>query len=351
MHIAASMHPSAPIVPSALALAEHMGADGSDTLRAIAVGIETALRLGEAVNPAHYERGWHATATLGRFGAAAAAGLLLGLTREQMTAALGLAGTQAAGLKEVFGSMAKPLHAGQAARDGVMAALLAARGYSSAATILEGPRGFAAVMAAGQADWGPLLDDWGARWSARKILYKLHASSFCTQALIEGVIGLRTRHRLSAGNVHAIRAEVSRMSLENARIGEPATGMEGKFSLPHAAAQALCHGQATEADFTDARVAEPALRELRRRTTIRLGPELGWAQARVSIDTVDGRTVTDEVDLHRRTAEAHDKWRVVRAKFDRLAAPVLGEAASEVLAACVAGLDRVRDIRELSKLV
>ncbi|MBN9428765.1 MAG: MmgE/PrpD family protein [Burkholderiales bacterium] len=127
MHIAASMHPSAPVIPAALAMAEHLAAGGRDTLTAIALGMEVELRLGVCVNPAHYERGWHATATLGRFGAAAAAGHLLKLNPHQMAMAIGLAGTQAAGLKEVFGTMAKPLHAGQAARDGVLAALLAAR--------------------------------------------------------------------------------------------------------------------------------------------------------------------------------------------------------------------------------
>ncbi|MBN9428766.1 MAG: MmgE/PrpD family protein [Burkholderiales bacterium] len=206
-------------------------------------------------------------------------------------------------------------------------------------------------MMAGEADWGRLLDDWGGYWSIREVLFKLHASSFCTQALIEGVIALRSKHALSTANVLAIRAQVSRMSMENARVIEPVSGMEGKFSLPHAAAQALCYGRATESDFTDARVAEPALRELRARTAIRLGPTLGWAQAQVSIETVDGRTFTDEVDLHQRTSAASEKWRVVRTKFDRIARPVLGAPAADRLADGVERLDGAADLREVLGLL
>lgn len=349
MHIASAMHPSGPVIAAALATAEYCERSGSDFLRAVALGLEVATRLGETVNPSHYERGWHATGTLGHFGAVTAASALRGLTATQMTAALGIAGTQAAGLKEVFGSMSKPLHAGHAARNGVMAAWLAARGFTSTGQILEGVRGFGQVMSENVA-WPRLLDEWGVRWSLRKILYKPHASAFCSQALIEGVLGLRGKYQLTDRDVRAIRVAVSRESIENARIGEPASGLEGKFSLTHAAAQALAYGQATEMDFTDGRVAEPRLREIRKRVVVAMEKTLGWPEAIVEIDTMDGRTLREAVDLQDRTASAEQKWTVVQAKFRRLAAELLPTARSEALIRAVGALDDASNIGELITL-
>ena len=350
MHIASSSHPSVPVISAALAVAERVHASGADLLRAIVLGIETTVRIGESVNPSHYQRGWHATGTLGHFGATVAAGSLLKLAPSQLTMAVGIAATQAAGLKQMFGTMAKPLHAGHAARDGVMAALLAARGFTSSARALEGTRGFGNVMSESP-DWTRLTEGWGTEWSMRSVLYKKYASSFCTQALIEGVIGLRRKHALEPGDVAAMRIAVSRQSIDNARIGEPATGMEGKFSLTHAAAQALAYGQATESDFTDERAAEPLLRDLRGRTAISLGERLGWAESSVEIETRDGRTLREDVDLHERTASADAKWAVADEKFRTVTAPLLRGDRRDAVVETVRTIDRARRIEPLMVLV
>jgi len=350
MHIASSSHPSVPVVCAALALAERGRAGGADLLRSVVLGIETTVRIGESVNPTHYQRGWHSTGTLGHFGAAVAAGSLLGLSPQQLTMALGVAATQASGLKQMFGTMAKPLHAGHAARDGVMAALLAERGFTSSPRALEGRAGFGVVTADG-ADWTHLLHEWGSRWSMRRVLYKRHASSFCTQALIEGVIGLRRRHGLTPDDVATMRIAVSRQSIDNARIGEPATGMEGKFSLTHAAAQALAYGQATESDFTDARAREPRLAALRARTAISLGETLGWAESKVEIETRDGRVLREDVDLHERTADAQAKWAVAQGKFRSVCASLLGAANCDAVVDAVRTIDAAPDVVALMALV
>ena len=349
MHIVAAMHPSVPVVPAALAVAEHVGSSGIDVLHAIALGIEAELRIGESVNPAHYEAGWHATATLGRFGAAIAAGTLLGLRADQMVAAIGIAGTQASGLKEVFGTMTKPFHAGVAARDGVMAAFLAASGFTSSEKILEGERGFGKVLSV-EPQWSTLTEGWGNHWAFQKVLYKPHAAAFCCQALIEGVIGLRNQNALLDDHVRSIRAAVSRRSVENARVGDPRTGLEAKFSLTHTAAQALAHGQATEADFTDARALDPRLRELRKRVSVSMLEELGWPEAIVEIDLKDGRTVREAVDLRRRSATALDKWRVVEPKFRRVAGAALSDEAAGKLVESVRLLDGAPNLRKLLDL-
>ncbi|AOB40371.1 MmgE/PrpD family protein [Bordetella parapertussis] len=330
MHIESAMHPSVPVVAAALAVAEHEGADGAALLRALALGIEAQLRIGEAVRPHHYQRGWHATGTLGHFGAAVAAGCLLGLDAQQTTMALGIAGTQASGLKETFGTMSKPLHAGQVARNGVMAALLARQGYTSAEDILGGHYGFGRVCGDG-AHWDGLLDGWGERWSMHDILYKPHASSFCTQALIECALALRATPGFAWTAVARIHGEVSAMSMANARIVEPRDGMQAKFSLPHAIAQGLVHGQATIADFSDARAREPALRALRARTTIAQGAGLAWPEAIVTVTLADGSQLRRHADLRASTATSQDKWRVTLGKFMSVAGAVPGFASCDAV--------------------
>jgi 2-methylcitrate dehydratase PrpD len=142
-------HPTATVLPAVLAIAEAKGRSGMDVLRAFIAGYETAGFVGSLAMPSHYERGFHATATLGSFGAAAAAGLLLDLDEAQMAFALGLAGTQAAGLKSMFGTMAKPFHAGRAAANGVLAARLAERGFTANPGVLEVAQGFVATQSDG----------------------------------------------------------------------------------------------------------------------------------------------------------------------------------------------------------
>lgn len=330
MHLASSMHPSAPVFGAALAVAEHVGASGLELLRASALGLEVCTRIGDAVNPAHYSGGWHATATLGHFGSVTAAGVLLGLTSQQMIHALGIAGTQAAGLKAPFGTMTKPLHAGHAARNGVVAAMLASRGFTCTEEILEGKVAFGMVMSK-NANWDRVVNDWGSRWTTLDILYKPHASSFCTQALIESVIELRNQHQLTLENVSRIQGFVSPMSFNNAVIGNPKTGLEGKFSHTFAAAQALIYGKATQHDYTDERVAEDVIQRVRAKTVVEPREDLRWPMAYVEIDTVDGRTLNRGIDLEERMNTAEKKWDLVRRKFVRIMKGVISEEQSSQL--------------------
>lgn len=340
MHIESAMHPSAPVVAAALAVAEFEGASGRALLHAMALGIETEIRIGQAVNPDHYRRGWHATGTLGHFGAAVAAGVLMALDRQQMVSALGIAGTQASGLKETFGSMSKPLHAGHAARNGVLAAALARRGFTSASDILGGDYGFGRVHS-DDADWTTLLDGWGTRWSMSRILYKPHASSFCTQALIECALALRQRLGKGIASVARIEGEVSAMSMNNARVHDPITGLEAKFSLPHAIAQGLLHGQATPDDFTDERACDARAGALRAITTIREGEGFAWPEARVTLTLNDGSQAFEHIDMHERSACAAEKWALCSGKFLQLAASLPDVKHPQAVLRCISALDTV----------
>jgi len=355
MHIASAMHPSAPVTAAAMAVAEYTQADGAALLRAATLGIEAEIRIGVAVNPSHYRRGWHATGTLGHFGAAIAASNLMGLSETQTVAALGIAGTQAGGLKETFGTMTKPLHAGIAARNGVMAALLAARGFTSATDILGGPQGFGQALS-DEPQWDEALFNWDHNsrpWAMYEILYKIHASSFCTQALIEAVLTLKAEHGIDAGQVKAMHGQVSHLSMDNARIVEPKTGLEAKFSLSHAMAQAVTYGHARVEDFTDARVAEPTLRALRASTHVTQGKGdgLAWPEAIATIELKDGRSVEEHTDLRQRTATAQDKWRVSSAKFLDITASRLSQESQQGMLQRVQALDDAPDLSSLIQLL
>jgi 2-methylcitrate dehydratase PrpD len=338
MHIESAMHPSAPVVASALAVADIEGASGQALLRAIALGIEAEIRIGQAVNPDHYRRGWHATGTLGHFGAAVAAGVLMVLDYQQMVNTLGIAGTQASGLKETFGSMSKPLHAGNAARNGVLAAALARRGFTSASDILGGDYGFGRVFS-DSADWTTVLDGWGTQWNMSRILYKPHASSFCTQALIECALALRRRLGQSITSIRRIEGEVSAMSMNNARVHHPDTGLEAKFSLPHAIAQGLLHGQATPENFTDERARDPQASVLRTITTITEGEGFGWPEARVTLTLDDGRQACEHIDMQQRSASAAEKWAICSDKFLRLADSLPDVKHPHAVLRCISSLD------------
>ena len=237
-HTLMSGHPSAPVVPAALALAERDGRDGASFLAAVVAGIETECRLGAIVNPGHYALGFHATGTLGTFGAAAAAAHLLDLDEERWSHAMALAGTQASGLKSAFGTMTKPLHAGRAASNGLLASLLARGGYTGAAEIVETAQGFAATHGAGEVD-ASRLDALRGRWLIADTLFKYHASCYLTHAAIDAATRLRVEASIAPDAIESVEVRASTGCMGVCDMPEPSTGLEGKFSLRATTAMAL----------------------------------------------------------------------------------------------------------------
>ena len=231
-------HPTAAVLPAVLSIAEPKGRSGMDVLRAFIAGYEAAGFVGSLVMRSHYERGFHSTATVGSFGAAAAAGLLLDLDEAQMAVALGLAGTQAAGLKSMFGTMAKPFHAGRAAANGVLAARLAARGFTANPGVLEVAQGFVAT----QSDCDPSIDVPLLRPGSLVVetLFKYHAACYLTHSSIEAIKLLRRQLSFSGPDVVSIDIHVAPGHLSVCNIASPRTGLETKFSLRHTAALAAC---------------------------------------------------------------------------------------------------------------
>ncbi|MBI3067826.1 MAG: MmgE/PrpD family protein, partial [Betaproteobacteria bacterium] len=234
-HLKTVIHPSGPVASPLLALAEHRPVSGAEFVHAFVLGVEVECRIGGAVYPSHYDVGWHSTGTCGVFGAAAAAGKMLALDERQMTWALGIAATQASGLREMFGTMCKPYHPGNAARNGLAAALLAQKGFTSSERAIEAPRGFAHVLAA-ERNLDAITKGLGETFELASNSYKPFACGVVIHPIIDGCIRLRNEHNPAAELIESIALRVHPLVLELTGKQAPQTGLEGKFSVYHAAA-------------------------------------------------------------------------------------------------------------------
>ncbi|HEX7081342.1 MAG TPA: MmgE/PrpD family protein [Gammaproteobacteria bacterium] len=281
------IHPSPPVASALFAHAAAHRVSGADFVHAFILGFEAESRVGDAVYPAHYEAGWHITATAGVFGAAAAIGRLLQLSAEQMVFAFGLAATQAAGIREMFGSMAKSFQPGRAAQNGYTAALLAAASFTAGERAIEGPRGFAAVAAA-RHDLTRITDGLGTRFSLRENAYKPYACGIVVHPIIDGCSRLRERHRLDPARVRAVRLEVAPLVLDLCNHKTLHRALQSKYSIYHAAAIGLARGKGGLEEFTDEAVADPMLARLRARTTAVPNPRIGEDQVRIEVELDDG---------------------------------------------------------------
>ncbi len=285
-HHATIIHPTAPIWPAVLAIAEQRELSGADALTAFVVGVDVALRVGLAVFPSHYDRGYHITATAGALGAAAAVARLLGLASDQIEEALGLASTAAAGLKGTFGSMAKALHPGQAAMRGIIAGELAARGFTAGRTGLESKLGFCQVLA-DRHDLAPITADLGRRWLITENSIKPFACGVVAHPAIDGILQLRAQGLRPAG-VEAITLRVHPRVAELTAIPKPQTGLEAKFSVQHSVAAALIDGRAGPRQYTDARVKDPAVVALRDRVRLTVEASSRLEEAEVVVTLRQG---------------------------------------------------------------
>ena len=232
-------HPSAPLVAAGIATAESLGEGGRAVLEGYVVGFEVEAVLGSAMNPSHYEQGWHCTSTLGTIGSAATAARVLGLGYEATSRALSIAASEASGLKENFGTMVKPLHAGLAARNGVVAAFLARAGLTASKRAIDGPQGFLVAMNSDARDLDTPLAALGQRWEIIDggITVKLYPSCAATHPTIDTLIDLRRDCDLDANSIAAVEIGVDRITPTVLIYDRPTSGLEAKFSPP-----LLCRG-------------------------------------------------------------------------------------------------------------
>jgi 2-methylcitrate dehydratase PrpD len=294
-HLHALMHPSAPLLPALFAYGEWKKVKGKDFLLAFVLGFEIETRISMAMGTSHYDLGWHSTATMGRFGAVAGVGKMAGLDRQKMAYALGLAGTQASGIRKVFGTMTKSFHAGKAAADGLLSVLLAQKGYTSPIDILEGEKGLGSLLSF---DFDPQrgLEGLGKSYTIMGTSFKPYSSCLYAHPAIYGVIQLRNQHQIKPLDVEAIDCSVSRFCFDAACIKDPQTGLEGKFSTPYCVSLALIEGSAGEDLFRDEALKDQAIRDVMRRVKVEEKPELSNKEAEITVWLRDGKSIKHKVD-------------------------------------------------------
>ncbi len=350
-------HPTAPVLSAALAAGELALADGRALVHAFLLGFEVETTLAEVLNPAHYEKGFHATGTLGTMGAAAAAARLLGLDATQIRTALAIAASQASGLKENFGTMTKPFHAGHAARSGVLSGLLAREGFTASEQALEGPQGYFAVLGAGKRE-ERALETLGAPWKILKtgVAVKPYPSCAFTHSIIDSALELRRIHAIAPEQVEhvtvGVGASVPRILIHS----NPRSGLEAKFSGEFSAAAALCEGRVGIATFRDDKTDDPAIKALMKRVRVVVDPEIPgegdqhvWT--RVTLRLRDGR----EVSVAPRPVPGHPGSPLsldqLREKFRDCARIVLPDDRVESVRQMVEDLDGCPDLRSLTAIL
>jgi 2-methylcitrate dehydratase PrpD len=318
-HLATVIHPAAPVVPGLLALAERRQVSGAALMHALILGVEAECRIGLGIMPTHYRRGWHITATCGIFGAAAAAGKLLGLDKRHMAWALGHAATQSAGLVESLGSMSKSIGVGNAARNGLVAALFAEAGFTAAEQAIEGRYGFAPVTS-DSVNLAVITDRLGESWEILANAYKPYPCGVVLFPVIDACLVLRAHHMPAPQRIAGIVVRGHPLLRERADRPAVETGREAKVSIQHSVAVALLEGAAGLAQFEDARVADPAVQGLRAKVAVEEDDSVPVESALVTLTLDDGSSFTEHVRHGRGTPGRRMSEGELDAKVRELAA-------------------------------
>lgn len=349
-HLATVVHPTVPVASALLALAEYKTISGAEFLHALTLGIECACRIGNAVGPAHYEGGWHISGTCGVFGAAVAAGKVLQLDARQMAWALGIAATEASGLRLMLGSMTKSFNLGHAARSGLNAALLAARGFTSSERALEAPRGFLHVLA-DNSDGSAITRGLGSTWEILANAYKPYPCGVVIHPVIDACLDLRAQHAIDAAAITRIEVHVNPLAIKLCGNPVPRDGLESKLSIQHSAAVALLDGAAGVAQFVDARVTDPAVIVLRAKVTLIAGAAIGKEQARVYLLLANGTNHEIFVEHARGSLARPLSDAELETKFRALTAGVLTPVQIDTALATCATLETRSNAADLARAV
>jgi 2-methylcitrate dehydratase PrpD len=343
-------HPSAPILPALWTLAT--GVSGRAFIAAYAAGVETECKLARAVNFHHYDKGWHPTATLGTFGAAAACAHLLRLSPDKIATALALAASMASGIKANFGTMTKPFHVGHAARNGLFAALLAEEGMTANHGALEHKQGFFAVFnGAGNFDADRILAEWAKPFDLADpgIAFKRHPCCGSTHSAADAMLHLRAAHALAPEGVERIESWTHPRRLQHTNRPDPQSGLDGKFSVQYVLARALMHGIVSLEHFSDAAVCDESARALMAKVNAQADDGLGRSAedhfyARVRVTTAAGETHEHFVDRPLGRDRDHPlPPGTLEAKFRDCALRALDEASTEEVLRLISTLDGLAD--------
>jgi 2-methylcitrate dehydratase PrpD len=353
-------HPSAPILPALFALAETRAVDGRAFIAAYVTGWETETRIARGINFHHYEKGWHPTATIGVFGAAAACCHLLGLTPSATATALGLAASFSSGLKANFGTMTKPLHVGHCSRNGLLAALLAAEGFTANAGALEHRQGFLHVFnGEGNFDAKAILSDWGQPWDIVKpgVAIKQYPCCGSTHPAVDAMLSLMREHGLTPAMIERVDSWTHPRRLAHTNRPDPQSGLDAKFSVQYCLARALLDRRVSLEHFEGDSYRDPAIRVLLPLIHAAPHPEMPIETtehfgAEVRVTLTDGRVLTGKVarPLGRGPADPLPE-ELLEAKFLNCATRVLPLDMAEKLLAMLRALDGVGDMRTVTDVM
>ncbi|HEX77220.1 MAG TPA: MmgE/PrpD family protein [Dehalococcoidia bacterium] len=359
----ASAHPGVAIFPAAFASAELAGCGGKRFIEGVILGYEVMIRLGKALNPAHhYARGFHPTGTCGAFGAAVAASKILSLDKEQMLNALGIVGSQASGSMEFLtsGAWTKRIHPGWAAHNGIIAALLAKRGFKGPSTIIEGRFGFLHSYSDGS-DLNKVLADFGAPFEIMKTSIKPHACCRYKQGPIDGILKIMKENNLKAQEIKEAVLGILKTAfpiiVEPRELKyNPKTVVDAQFSMPFGAAVAILHGKAALDEYTEENIHSPEVRDMMGRVSCVQDPELDKAfprqwPASVEVVTKDGRRFSTRIEYPKGDPENPLTWEELLAKFHDLASAIYPEERRQRIISRVRALEQEENIRDFCRLV
>jgi 2-methylcitrate dehydratase PrpD len=351
-------HPSAPLVAATIAIGEQTEASGRAVLEAYVIGFEIEAALGKTMNPGHYQQGWHCTSTLGTMGAAAAAARLLKLDARSATHCLAIAASEACGLKENFGTMTKPLHAGMAARNAVLAALLAQQEFTASEHALDGPQGLLSAMGGDKSTLQALSACLGKHWEILEtgITIKLYPSCAATHPALDAVLDLRRQHHLTDEQVEAVEVQVDAITPSLLIYDRPQSGLEGKFSMPFCLAAGLVYGEVGLETFEPSHIRNPRIQSMIPRISMSVNPALGkdapaLTQAIVKMRLRDGQVLVGNANGARGYPDRPASAAELDGKFLSCGLRALSQDRLRAALACLHQLDAVSDIRELAELI
>ena len=347
-HLKTIIHPAGPVASAVLAMAEHLGNSGREVVDAIVIGIDVSCRVGNAMYPDHYDRGWHITGSTGTLGAAAAGARLLKLDVQKTEMALGIAASQPIGMREQFGTMTKPFHPGGAARAGLMSALLAKSGFTSSPKAIEAPRGMMQTIST-KNDWNEITHDLGERFEITFNSYKPFACGIVIHPSIDACAQLR-QQGVMPDQIERIELKVHSLVLELTGKKEPQDGLQAKFSVYHGCAAGLTFGCAAEDEFSDAVVNRPDMVALRRKVVATVDDSIDEASADVTAVLLDGRRVHVFVEHAIGSLKNPMSDTQLEAKFRGMSDPILGAGRTSELIRASWAIGKAANVTDLTTL-
>jgi len=346
-------HPTVALLPAVLAIGERERLSGRESLEGYIIGFEVAAKLGAAIGMGHYAWGWHATATLGTIGAAAAAAKMLRLGVHQTKMALGIATSLAGGSRQNFGTMTKPFHAGSASRNGTVAALLAKRGFTADEAILESPMGFGKLFSGGaDYDIAKATKGLGTPFEILSpgVNMKLYPCCYLTHRCIDAILHLIREYGIKAEDVELVECRTSDFVPQVLIHSQPRDALEGKFSMQYCMAIALLDGQIGLNQFTDEKVLDPKAQELLSRVSF-VHPEGGSFNEAVTVKLKDGRELCHEVASPKGDPQNPMTDEELAAKYRDCAGIVLSPEETQNSLDMISHLEDLEDITELLDLL